>query len=93
MLGYNLFCVTAVTGYFMGITQSKEYAEPEWYAAIWLVIVWVAYLGLYLRTLARRKEAHIYVSNWYFLAFILVVAVLHIVNNLAIPISLGSAKS
>ena len=93
LLGYNLFCVLAVSGYFMGITQSKEYAEPEWYADIWLVIVWVTYLVLYLRTLARRKEPHIYVANWYYLAFIVVVAILHIVNNLAIPVSLAGAKS
>jgi len=93
LLGYNLFCVLAVSGYFMGVTQSKEYAEPEWYADIWLVIVWVAYFVLYLRTLARRKEPHIYVANWYYMAFILVVAMLHIVNNLAVPISWGSAKS
>ena len=65
LLGYNLFCVLAVTGYVMGVTQSKEYAEPEWYADIWLVIVWVTYLIVYLRTLARRKEPHIYVANWY----------------------------
>lgn len=93
LLGYNLFCLLAVTGYFMGVTQSKEYAEPEWYADLWLVIVWVNYLILYLRTLARRKEPHIYVANWYFLAFILVVALLHIVNNIAVPISIGDAKS
>ncbi|MBN8961915.1 MAG: cytochrome-c oxidase, cbb3-type subunit I [Rhizobiales bacterium] len=93
LFGYNLFCVIAATGYLMGVTQSKEYAEPEWYADIWLVIVWVTYFVLYLRTLNRRKEPHIYVSNWYYLAFILVVAMLHIVNNLAVPISWGSAKS
>ena len=93
LLGYNLFCVVAATGYLMGVTQSKEYAEPEWYADIWLVVVWVTYFVLYLRTLARRKEPHIYVANWYYLAFILVVAMLHIVNNLAVPISWGSAKS
>ncbi len=93
LLGYNLFCVIAATGYLMGVTQSKEYAEPEWYADIWLVVVWVAYFVLYLRTLSRRKEPHIYVSNWYYLAFILVVAMLHIVNNLAVPIAWGSAKS
>ena len=93
LLGYNLFCILAASGYLMGVTQSREYAEPEWYADIWLVIVWVTYFALYLRTLARRKEPHIYVANWYYLAFILVVAVLHIVNNLALPISLGSAKS
>ena len=93
LIGYNLFCILSVTGYPLGITQSKEYAEAEWYADIWLVVVWVTYLVLYLRTLARRQEPHIYVSNWYFLAFILVVAMLHIVNGLAIPISLTSAKS
>jgi cytochrome c oxidase cbb3-type subunit I len=93
LLGYNLFCVIAASGYLMGITQSKEYAEPEWYADIWLVVVWVVYFLIYMRTLARRKEPHIYVANWYYMAFILVVAILHIVNNLAVPISLGSAKS
>ena len=93
VFGYNLFCLLAVSGYLMGVTQSKEYAEPEWYADIWLVIVWVTYFILYLRTLKRRHEPHIYVANWYYLAFILVVAVLHIVNNLALPISLDRAKS
>lgn len=93
IFGYNLFCIMAVTGYGMGITQSKEYAEPEWYADIWLVIVWVTYFVLFLRTLARRKEPHIYVANWYYLAFIVVVAILHIVNNLALPVSLAGAKS
>ncbi|WP_413989549.1 cytochrome-c oxidase, cbb3-type subunit I [Labrys okinawensis] len=93
LLGYNLFCLLAVTGYLMGVTQSKEYAEPEWYADLWLVIVWVTYLILYLRTLARRNEPHIYVANWYYLAFIVVVAMLHIVNNLSVPVSLGHAKS
>src|SRR5215468_2739197 len=93
LLGFNLFCILAVVGYMMGITQSKEYAEPEWYADLWLVVVWVTYLVIYLRTLARRKEPHIYVANWYYMAFILVVAMLHIVNNLAIPVSFASAKS
>lgn len=93
LFGYNLFCIVAVTGYVMGVTQSKEYAEPEWYADLWLVVVWVGYFWLYIRTLARRKEPHIYVANWYFMAFILVVAMLHVVNNLAIPVSFAGAKS
>ena len=93
LLGFNLFCVVAASGYLMGITQSKEYAEPEWYADLWLVIVWVVYFVLYIRTLARRNEPHIYVANWYYLSFILVVAILHIVNNLAIPASFSGAKS
>jgi len=93
LLGFNLFCVLAASGYLLGITQSKEYAEPEWYADIWLVVVWLTYLFLYLRTLAKRAEPHIYVANWYYLAFILVVAVLHIVNNLAVPVSFLGVKS
>jgi len=93
LIGYNLFCVLAATGYLMGLTQSKEYAEPEWYADLWLVIVWVVYFLIHIRTLARRREPHIYVANWYYMAFILVVAILHIVNNLAVPVSIGHAKS
>nr|WP_314092045.1 cytochrome-c oxidase, cbb3-type subunit I [uncultured Shinella sp.] len=93
LFGFNLFCLIAISGYFLGVTQSKEYAEAEWYADIWLVIVWVTYFVLYVRTLARRKEPHIYVANWYYMAFILVVAILHIVNNLAVPLSFAHAKS
>ena len=93
LIGFNLFCTWAVTGYVMGSTQSKEYAEAEWYADLWLVVVWVTYFVLYIRTLARRHEPHIYVANWYYMAFILVVAMLHIVNNLALPVSFGAADS
>lgn len=93
LMGFNLFCIISASGYLMGITQSKEYAEPEWYADIWLVVIWVAYFALYIRTLARRNEPHIYVANWYYLSFILVMAMLHIVNNLAIPASWAGAKS
>ena len=93
LLGYNLFCVLAASGYLMGITQSKEYAEPEWYADIWLVVVWVVYFSIYIRTLLRRKEPHIYVANWYYMAFILVVALLHIINNLAVPYPSDTPKA
>ncbi len=61
--GYQLFIVMAATGYVFGITQSKEYAEPEWYVDLWLTVVWVVYLLVFLGTLARRKEPHIYVAN------------------------------
>ena len=91
--GYQLFIVMAATGYLLGITQSREYAEPEWYADIWLVIVWVAYFLLYLRTLARRKEPHIYVANWFYLSFIVTIAMLHVVNNLSVPASIFGSKS
>ncbi len=93
ILGYNLFIVIAGTGYLFGITQSKEYAEPEWYADLWLTIVWVVYFLIYLGTILRRKEPHIYVANWFFLAFILTIAVLHIGNNATIPVSIFSPKS
>ena len=91
--GYNLFIVIAGTGYLMGLTQSREYAEPEWYADLWLTIVWVAHLLVFLGTIWKRKEPHIYVANWFFLSFIVTIAMLHIVNNLAIPVSLVGAKS
>jgi len=91
--GYQLFIVMAATGYLLGITQSREYAEPEWYVDIWLTLVWVAYLIVFLGTIVKRKEPHIYVANWFFLSFIVTVAMLHVVNNLAIPVSFLGVKS
>ena len=92
-LGYNFFILIAGTGYLLGITESKEYAEPEWYADLWLTIVWVTYLLVFLATLYRRKEPHIFVANWFFLAFILTIAMLHLGNNAAVPVSMFSSKS
>jgi cytochrome c oxidase cbb3-type subunit 1 len=92
-LGYNAFIVVAGTGYLLGVTQGKEYAEPEWYSDVWLTIVWVTYLLVFLGTLWRRKEPHIYVANWFYLAFIVTIAMLHLGNNATIPISPFSAKS
>ena len=91
--GYQLFIVLAATGYVSGITQSREYAEPEWYVDIWLTIVWVAYLLVFLGTIWKRKEPHIYVANWFYLAFIVTVALLHLVNNAAVPVGLLEARS
>ncbi len=91
--GYQLFIVLAATGYLLGITQGKEYAEPEWYVDLWLTLVWVAYLAVFLGTILKRKEPHIYVANWFFLAFIITVAMLHIVNNLSVPVSFLGTKS
>ena len=91
--GYQLFIVLAATGYLLGITQSKEYAEPEWYVDLWLTIVWLAYLAVFVGTLLRRHEPHIYVANWFFLAFIVTVAMLHVVNNLSMPVSLLGSRS
>jgi cytochrome c oxidase cbb3-type subunit 1 len=91
--GYQLFIVMAALSYVTGVTQGKEYAEPEWFVDLWLTAVWVVYLIVFLGTLMRRKEPHIYVANWFLLAFIVTVALLHVVNNLAIPVSLFGAKS
>ncbi|MBB4233096.1 cytochrome-c oxidase, cbb3-type subunit I [Rhizobium mongolense] len=91
--GYQLFIVMAATGYVLGISQGREYAEPEWYLDLWLTIVWVAYLVVFLGTILKRKEPHIYVANWFYLAFIVTIAMLHVVNNLAVPVSFLGSKS
>jgi cytochrome c oxidase cbb3-type subunit 1 len=91
--GYQLFIVMAALGYLEGVTKSREYAEPEWMNDIWLAIVWLTYLALFLGTVVKRREPHIYVANWFYLAFIVTIAVLHVVNNLTVPISVFSSKS
>ncbi|MBO0758316.1 MAG: cbb3-type cytochrome c oxidase subunit I, partial [Bradyrhizobiaceae bacterium] len=93
VLGYNFFIVIAGTGYLLGVTQSKEYAEPEWYADLWLTIVWVTYLLVFLATIIKRKEPHIFVANWFYLAFIITIAMLHLGNNPALPVSVFGSKS
>jgi cytochrome c oxidase cbb3-type subunit 1 len=91
--GYQLFIVLAATGYLLGVTQGKEYAEPEWYVDLWLTVVWVAYLVVYAFTIVRRTEPHIYVANWFYLSFIITVAMLHLINNAAIPVSFLGQRS
>jgi cytochrome c oxidase cbb3-type subunit 1 len=91
--GYQLFIVLAASGYLFGVTQSREYAEPEWYVDLWLTIVWVAYLIVFVGTLVRRTEPHIYVANWFYLSFIITIAMLHIVNNLAVPVAWNGSLS
>ena len=86
--GYQLFIVLAATGYLMGVTEAREYAEPEWYVDIWLTVVWVSYLAVFVGTIVKRKEPHIYVANWFYLSFIITIAMLHLVNNLSMPVSI-----
>ncbi|MBB5045369.1 cytochrome c oxidase cbb3-type subunit 1 [Rhodopseudomonas rhenobacensis] len=93
VIGYNVFILIAGTGYLLGVTQSKEYAEPEWYADALLTVVWVTYLLVFLMTLVKRKEPHIFVANWFYLAFIITIAVLHLGNNPAVPVSWFGSKS
>ncbi len=91
--GYQLFIVLAGLGYLVGITQGQEYAEPEWLTDLWLTIVWVAYLIVFLGTIWKRKEPHIYVANWFYLSFIITIAILHVVNNLALPVNFLNHRS
>nr|WP_245504595.1 cytochrome-c oxidase, cbb3-type subunit I [Aquabacter spiritensis] len=93
VLGYNFFILVAGTGYLLGITQGKEYAEPEWYADLFLTVVWVTYFAVFLLTLLKRTEPHIYVANWFYLAFIVTIAVLHLGNNATVPVSVFSPNS
>jgi cytochrome c oxidase cbb3-type subunit I len=91
--GWQLMLVMAASGYILGVTQAKEYAEPEWYVDLWITVVWVAYLLTFMGTLMTRKESHIYVANWFFLSMIVTIAVLHLGNNPAVPVSFLGTKS
>ncbi len=85
--GWQAVIVTMLVTLPQGLTTTKEYAEIEFTGALLMAVVWVAYAIVFFGTLMRRKSRHIYVGNWFFGAFILVIAVLHIVNHAAIPIS------
>ena len=91
--GWQAIILSAVISLPMGWTSSKEYAELEWPIDIAIAVVWVAYAIVFFGTLIKRNTSHIYVANWFFGAFILTVAVLHIVNSMAIPISLTKSYS
>ncbi len=91
--GWQLVIVAAAVTLPLGMTQGKEYAELEWPIDVLITIVWVAYAVLFFGTIAKRKVKHIYVANWFFGAYIITIALLHIVNNLAIPASLTKSYS
>ena len=86
--GWQTVIVLAAVTLPLGITQSKEYAELEWPIDLLIAVVWVSYAIVFLGTIARRRVKHIYVANWFYAAFIITVAVLHIFNNLSIPVTL-----
>ncbi len=85
--GWQLVIVLAVITLPMGLTSTKEYAELEWPIDILITLVWVSYAIVFLGTIVKRKTSHIYVANWFFAAFIVTVAILHVVNSLAVPVS------
>lgn len=86
--GWQLVIVLAAITLPLGLTQSKEYAELIWPIDLLIAVVWVAYGVVFFGTIAKRRVKHIYVANWFYGAFVITIAVLHIVNNLAIPTSL-----
>jgi cytochrome c oxidase cbb3-type subunit 1 len=91
--GWQAVIVLAAITLPLGITTSKEYAELEWPIDILIALVWVAYAVVFFGTLYRRRIQHIYVANWFFGAFIITVAVLHIVNSAAIPVTFWKSYS
>ena len=86
--GWQLIIVLAAITLPLGLTQGKEYAELIWPIDLLIAVVWVAYAVVFFGTIAMRKVSHIYVANWFYGAFILTIAVLHIFNSLALPTSL-----
>jgi len=88
--GWQLIIVSAALTLPFGITQSREYAELEWPIDLAIAIVWVGFFGVnFFGTLARRRERHIYVAVWFYIATIITVAMLHVFNNLWIPVSVA----
>ena len=91
--GWNVIIVAAVITLPLGMTQSKEYAELEWPIDILIAVVWLAYTINFLMTIYKRKTSHIYVSNWFFLGMMVMITYLHVVNSLAMPVSLFKSYS
>ena len=91
--GWTLVIVLAAVTLPLGYTSSKEYAELEWPIDLLITAVWVAYALVFFGTVIKRKTQHIYVSNWFFGAYILVIAILHIVNSMELPVTLTKSYS
>ncbi|MDZ7661586.1 cytochrome-c oxidase, cbb3-type subunit I [Thiohalophilus sp.] len=91
--GWTLVILLAAISLPLGVTSSKEYAELEWPIDLLITVVWVVYAIVFFGTLAKRRVKHIYVANWFFGAFILTIAVLHVVNSLAMPVTLTKSYS
>ena len=91
--GWQVVIVAAAITLPMGFTSTKEYAELEWPIDILITLVWLAYATVFFTTIAKRRTSHIYVANWFYGAFIIAIALLHVVNNLAVPVSLMKSYS
>ena len=91
--GWQVVIVAAAISLPLGFTQGKEYAELEWPIDLLIAAVWISYAIVFFGTIGKRKVKHIYVANWFFGAFILTVALLHIVNSAAVPASFWKSYS
>ena len=91
--GWMAIIASAVVTLPLGFTSSKEYAELEWPIDLFLTVVWVSYAVVFFGTIAKRRVKHIYVANWFFGSFIITVAMLHIVNSAALPVSFMKSYS
>jgi len=91
--GWQTAVAISAISYMFGYTQAREYAEMVWPIDLLIAVTWVAYLVVFVATILRRSQPHIYVANWFFIAFILATAILHIFNNMAVPVSLFSLES
>ena len=88
--GWQLIIVSAALTLPLGITQGKEYAELEWPIDLMIAVVWVGFFGVnFFMTLIKRRERHMYVALWFYIATIVTVAVLHVFNNLWIPVGVA----
>ena len=91
--GWQLVIVLAAITLPLGLTTTKEYAELEWPIDLLIAAVWITYAIVFFGTIVKRKVSHIYVANWFYGAFIITIAILHIFNNLAIPVSMWKSYS
>jgi cytochrome c oxidase cbb3-type subunit 1 len=91
--GWQAVIVLAAITLPQGMTQAKEYAELEWPIDILLAVVWISYAIVFFGTIVKRRTSHIYVANWFYGGFIVTVAVLHIVNSAAVPVSMFKSYS
>jgi len=91
--GWQLVILLAAITLPLGITQSKEYAELVWPIDILIALVWVSYAVVFFGTIMKRRVKHIYVANWFFGAFIITVAILHIFNSAAVPVTMTHSYS
>ena len=91
--GWQIAVAAGAISYMLGYTQAREYAEFEWPIDLLITVTWVIYLYVFVMTIRKRSQPHIYVANWFFIAFILATAILHVFNNLAVPVDMMGMKS